>query len=295
MNDSEPRDHVPSGSAAFEKLLVLPALVVLLGLVARPVLAQNPPKPLNDTGQVTCYNAGYATGTVAPGTPAPEEPGFEGQDCSQGRSAADALGALPKVGSSGVKGRDYTKICMSGEAAGEGSCPADPIAGEGPNDWACTRDNVTRLIWEVKVNDASHMRHSAHLYAWYDTDAAVNGGDAGAAGEFFTCNGTLGTNLCNTTNFRNAVNALTGANRLCGAVDWRLPTARELQSILDYQPAGGAMIDPAFPNTAKRPYWSGENYARDAMLAWVVDFDRGGLAGDVKVVKHSVRLVRSGP
>lgn len=272
-----------------------PLICLLAGLgFSASVLAQKPPKPLNDTGQITCYNNSAATGTVGV-NPAPEAAGFEEQDCTQGRSAQDALGTLPKHGSSSVKGHDYSKICMSGEAAGEGTCPANPALGSGANDWACTRDNVTGLVWEVKVDDAGHMRHYKHRYTWYDTNGAINGGNAGTAGNTSTCGNTLGGQTCNTTNFRNAVNALTGANRLCGKTDWRLPTANELHSLVDYQRASGPMIDAGFfPNTANAVYWSGENYASSASFAWYVNFGIGLLSTNVKSLNNHVRLVRGG-
>lgn len=266
------------------------ALTALLALTAATATAQTPTHPLNDTGQVTCYNATAATGTVSPSTPAPEDPGFERQDCTQGRAAADALGTLVKQGASSTMGRDYTKIANDGS-----ELPASATLGSNPTDWACTRDNVTGLIWEVKVNDAAHLRHSGHSYTWYDTDTAINGGIAGTVGNTSTCANTLGGQPCNTSNFRAAVNALTGANRLCGATDWRLPTANELQSLVDYQRLIPAIDITWFPNTpAALYYWSGENYVPDASSAWVVNFNSGSLSDNYKLNNRQVRLVRGG-
>jgi len=262
------------------------ALAALLALTAATATAQTPTHPLNDTGQVTCYNAEEATGTVSPSTPEPEDPDFEEQDCTQGRAAADALGTLVKVGASSTKGRDYTKIANDGS-----ELPASATLGPNPTDWACTRDNLTGLIWEVKVNDPTHLRHSGHTYTWYDTDTDINGGNAGTAGGT-GCNGTLAQ--CNTTAFRDAVNALAGANRLCGATDWRLPTANELQSLLDYQRLNPAIDTTWFPNTQAAFYWSGESFASNASNAWGVYFGNGGLNASSKGNDLRVRLVRGG-
>lgn len=257
-------------------------LIALLLLATAPALAQA--APLNDTGQITCYNATTATGTVSPATPDPEQPGFNGQDCTQGRSAADALGTLVKIGASTTPGRDYTKIANNGSVL-----PASATLGSGPGDWACTRDNVTGLIWEVKVNDAAHLRHYNHKYTWYDINAAINGGIPGNTGDN-TCNATLPGNLCNTSAFRDAVNAL----GLCGTTDWRLPTANELQSLVDYRAVVAPYIDAAwFPNTSTDYHWSGETLATSAGNAWHVYFN-GSLAATSKVIKFSVRLVRGG-
>ncbi len=265
-------------------------LFALLALTAATATAQTPTHPLNDTGQVTCYNASAATGTVSPGTPAPEDPGFEGQDCTQGAALHDALGIQTKVGASSTMGRDYTKIANDGSVL-----PASATLGSNPTDWACTRDNLTGLIWEVKVNDPTHLRHYLHGYTWYDTNAAINGGYAGTVGNTSTCANTLGGQPCNTSNFRNAVNALTGANRLCGASDWRLPTANELQSLLDYQGTQYPAIDTTwFPNTPATYYWSGENYVSYSTYAWWVHFGHRHLDGYYKSNNLQVRLVRGG-
>ncbi len=45
---------------------------------------------------------------------------------------------------------DFTKVCMSGESAGQGSCPSNPSPGNSPNDWACTSDNSRKLVWSLE-------------------------------------------------------------------------------------------------------------------------------------------------
>lgn len=53
---------------------------------------------------------------------------------------------------------------------------------------------------------------------------------------------------------------------------WRLPTVRELQSIVDY-----SLIGPAttLPNTQSDYYWSSTTYADYSGYAWVVSMDDG--------------------
>jgi len=89
--------------------------------------------------------------------------------------------------------------------------------GAGPNDWACTRDDVIGLLWEVKVNNAASLRHQTHTYAWYSTDGSINGGNPGSVSTASTCSSTL--SQCNTQAFVAAVNA----QGLCGFNDWRMP------------------------------------------------------------------------
>ena len=98
-------------------------------------------RPLNDTGITFC---GAATGG---NTPAPCASNPAGQDKDYGRDAAALAGTLVKVGGSGgVNGFDFTKIANNGTVL-----PASALLGSGPTEWACTRDNVTALIWEVKT------------------------------------------------------------------------------------------------------------------------------------------------
>jgi hypothetical protein len=178
--------------------LVFPVLTGLwLGL---PASAPAQTVRLNDTAQTTCYNNSASTGTVAAATPDPETTGFEEQDCTRG-AAADALGRMVKIGDSTAPVRDYSKI------AGDGSVlPASATLGSNPGDWACMRDSITGLVWEVRTT--SGLRSQDHTYTWYDTNGAVNGGTAGT--ETGTgCGGTLPN--CNTTAHRNAINALAGA------------------------------------------------------------------------------------
>jgi hypothetical protein len=262
-------------------------MLILMGLaLVWPAAAQ---QRLNDTGQITCYNENASTGTVSTNTPDPETAGFNEQDCTRGAAAADALGRMVKVGASTAPGRDYTKIANDGSVL-----PASAMLGSNPGDWACTRDNITGLIWELKVDNATSLRHVGHSYTWYDTNSAVNGGDAGTIGTNTTCSSTLSN--CNTTAYRNAINALTGANRLCGASDWRLPTGNELSGLVHARLTPGPTVDAIwFPNTANSVYWAGENYAGGAIAAWSVSFGDGVLTVNFKVTNRNVRLVRGGP
>lgn len=239
---------------------------------------------LNDTAQITCYDASASTGTVAPASPDPEVTGFNEQDCTRGAAAADALGRMVKVGASTAPGRDYTKIANDGS-----ELPASATLGTDPGDWACTRDNITGLIWEVKVNDPANLRHLDHTYTWYDTNPAINGGDAGFEGGT-DCNGTLAN--CNTTAYRDFINTLIGPDRLCGASDWRLPTGKELRGLV-HSGLAIAIDTTWFPNTAGSQYWTGENYALAASGAWVVGY-AGDVSGTAKNRGQRVRLVRGG-
>jgi hypothetical protein len=88
--------------------------------------------------------------------------------------------------------------------------------------------------------------------------------------------------------------AAVNAARLCGYSDWRLPTADELQGIVDY---GVAYPDPTidvtwFPNTQQGVYWTGTGYAGRSYYAWYVNFGDGLVYSNLRGYHGHVRLVR---
>ncbi len=75
--------------------------------------------------------------------------------------------------------------------------------------------------------------------------------------------------------------------------DWRLPTIKELQSIVDYETYAPAIDEAVFLNTKSSFYWSGTINASNTDTAWGVDFYSGNDYGDDKTKDHHVRAVRS--
>jgi hypothetical protein len=75
---------------------------------------------------------------------------------------------------------------------------------------------------------------------------------------------------------------------------WRLPTAKELLSIVDISVgAPGPTIDSsAFPSTPANFFWSSTPYAGTSGSAWYVGFDDGGTGYGVVSNTDSVRCVR---
>lgn len=271
-----------NGASRSVRLAVAAAFAA--GLTCLPVQAA-----LNDTGVTEVANAeGHGPHRDAGGYPA--------QDARHGRDAAARAGRLKKTGG-GSKGFDFTKL----DAAGA------PLPAKAAK-WACVRDNVTGLIWEVKTADRG-LRDMWNKYSWYNPDPATNGGDVGVrnAGK---CTGGI---ECDTYAYTRAVNA----EKLCGYSDWRLPERWELRSIVDYGKAfdreghfgeqfqendnNRATIDSDyFPHTPAHWFWSATPFAEEPLWAWRVFFYDGGdglgvkEGGRVNGIPVFARLARGG-
>lgn len=101
-------------------------------------VAQATPARLNDSGQTRCY-----AGIIEQPIDIIDCNSFDwpGQDASHGRDAAQAAGTLTKVGA-GEVAFDFTKVSAAGQ-----DLPAGATFASG---WACTRDNVTGLLWQAQ-------------------------------------------------------------------------------------------------------------------------------------------------
>jgi hypothetical protein len=213
------------------------------------------------------------------------------QDAIFGRDAQAKAGTLAKVGG-GMAGFDFTKIGANGKPLHkqDGTYASGGTEAAGTL-WDCVRDNVTGLVWEVKRNDATHLRHIDHTYTWYNSTAATNGGSAGNEGAqgYSTCRGVADETKCNTQSYVAAVNAV----GLCGKKDWRMPTVDELRNLAH---TGRTAIDADyFPNTSPEFAWSSSPSAGYTDHAWAVYIAHGGDDILNKNGTVRVRLVRSGP
>ncbi len=130
-------------------------LICLLTFVFTPVVLAAPTGFLNDTGQTSCFDASnnaVACSSSGVGSDGGVNPR---QDARFGRDAKAAAGTLTKVGG-GAAGFDFSKMCWNGDIEGSGTCTGTLVAnttgtasGTASTDWACTKDNVTNLIWSL--------------------------------------------------------------------------------------------------------------------------------------------------
>jgi Protein of unknown function (DUF1566) len=120
--------------------------------------------------------------------------------------------------------------------------------------WACTQDNVTNLIWSLQSGQGDWT-----TYASTTLPADHN----------------------------------TGAGR-CGGTGWRLPTTRELLSIVDHSRVNPSIDSTYFPATREGRYWTNDPYQPNPALAWYVNFGGGDSYANNAANTNFVRLVRSG-
>lgn len=224
----------------------------LMALAASTASATESVGLLNDTGQIQCYLPNFSM-VPCDEDGAGDSSAIPRQDARYGRDAAAAMGRLVKIGG-GKDGFDFTRLCMNGDAEGEGDCPlepplpADPENPE-PTDWACVRDNVTGLTWTLG-NDVA-------LATWAEAS-------------------TLGDNGY----IRRA-----NKNSRCGLnVGWRLPTRREGFSIKYFgQVTPGVDADYFLPlanaGETQIGFWTTDVNVGFPLLNHVLDFKWASMSG----------------
>jgi len=152
----------------------------------------------------------------------------------------------------------------------------------------CVLDNITGLMWEVKTTDGG-LRDWNKTYTNYDSTTSLQKWN----GSTYVAPTQADIDaMTNSITFINSVNS----QALCGYSDWRLPTAVELQSIVDYGfDYPSPTIDTTwFPNSQRGKYLSA-SYTLDVSYGtWGVQFTYGDIDFFSRSGNNYVRLVRAG-
>ncbi|WP_185235230.1 Lcl C-terminal domain-containing protein [Teredinibacter franksiae] len=203
------------------------------------------------------------------------------QDCLHGRDA------LLKDDRDGLGGLSYQKISAEGK-------PRPHDAAE----WACVRDTVSGLMWEVKkpidgIKGNAGLHDGDDRFTWYSGNTKTNGGAIGDWNQRYNqCAGYQANqpaSYCNTDEFISRVNN----ESLCGHSDWRIPTRPELETLVYFGQSQPAIDTQFFPNTKNEFYWSSSPVAGHSTSAWAVSFQFGFTAPLQRNNSRFIRLVRT--
>jgi hypothetical protein len=162
----------------------------------------------------------------------------------------------------------YTKLDANGNALPDSSMT-----------WAMVKDHVTGLIWENKTDDGG-IHDKDNTYTWCDTNPATNGGNPGVCGSVIT-----------PTDTQAFIQALNNAH-FGGFSDWRVPTVKELRSIVDFSQTNPSINTTFFPGTVSSDYWTSNTYAHYQESAWIVQFNDDQFGYENKSHSYYVRAVR---
>ncbi|MBZ0092148.1 MAG: DUF1566 domain-containing protein [Sulfuricellaceae bacterium] len=176
----------------------------------------------------------------------------------------------------------YTKIANNGAVL-----PDSATLGGGPTGWACTRDNTTGLIWEVKTADGG-LRDMNKSYTNYDD--ATQPQKRNQSGSAYVNPTQADVDAAsNSIGFAKAVRG----SGLCGYSDWRMPSKDELLGIVDMSNLP-TINTTYFPNTPSSLFWSSSPLAGSASDAWYIYFGTGNPDWGGRDGPSQVRLVSTG-
>lgn len=80
----------------------------------------------------------------------------------------------------------------------------------------------------------------------------------------------------------------------CGFGDWRIPNAKEAQSIIDHSLSEPVFPEPPFENVSSTGLWTSTTAAHQTLNAQYISGSTGGTYHSVKTAELVVRVVRLG-
>lgn len=191
------------------------------------------------------------------------------QDCNVGRDFTH------NDDSDGFAGFSFTKLDDSGNPLSDQSVDYQTTP------WACVRDNVTGLVWEVKTNTTG-IHHKDNTYQWRGL-TAIGRDHPDREGHYLE------------PSWNKLVQG-SNDNTFCGFNDWRVPTVSELWSLMMYSLTSYAIDLNYFPNTklkSYKDYWSSTPFAVGGIMAWEVNYGLRSSYYSERAKSNHVRLVRS--
>lgn len=212
-------------------------------------------------------------------------------------SVADAAGQSCRGDFNGDRAVTVDEIVVSVNNALTG-CPMTGSHFWDNGDGTIT-DTSTGLTWEKKSDDGG-IHDWDDAYAWC---ADVSPSD-------FECDNPA--KPADGAAFTVFLAALNAPPCFAGHCDWRLPSAHELEGLVNFE-SGNPAIDPAFhANCAaactvatcgctqssfsrSSNYWTSTTFRLNPAGAWIVSFDTGYAGGDSKTTANYVRAVRGDP
>jgi hypothetical protein len=229
---------------------------------------------LNDTGVTLCSDAD-SNEQACPVADYPR------QDAEYGRDYWVAMGYITKQGA-GNAGFDFTKMDVNGNNISENSTV-----------WSCVRDNVTGLLWEAKqIAGTGDAHDSTNLYTWYNPSSNENAGEPGED-NFDGQDNCPGYDQDNSKTYCNTKNQIEKFNdeAYCGITTWRLPSIKELQSIVDFSESSPSVDTNFFKHTSNTDYWTATSNSVINANALTINFFNGGQRSQAKSKAYRLRLV----
>ena len=167
----------------------------------------------------------------------------------------------------------YAEIPCAGTGQ-DGAYNSNPLSYTDNGNGTVT-DNNTGLMWQkcsVGQSNNSTCSGTATTYTWFR-----------ASGTYDASYNSLSQSVC-------------GDLRVGSYSGWRLPTKKELMSIVDYSipDPGPTIVGAYFPNTVSSYYWSSTTAADYPNGAWDVYFPNGYVVYYGKDGHYYVRCVRGG-